>query len=199
MPISELSPSATDYDRALDAFAAGRGAGDIVATYHAVRAIPYGSGADRTPLTALLQNRGACTAKHLILRDLLVRRGIAAEVELVEGDFASGLLPVDGMPAALARMIEDGGVRDIHARVRAGSLLLDATWPDTMRGVARAVNDRWDGQGDTAGAIPDVVVRAAGGDVLETKARLLAGFAPDDTERRRRFLTLLTDWLGQRS
>lgn len=200
MPVSEMTEASatTDYDRALDRFASGLEPGDRVAVYHAVRAIPYGSGPDRTPLSALRAHRGACTAKHLILRDLLVRGGEAAEVELVEGDFSSGILPVPEMPGPLAAMIRTGGVRDIHARVRAGTQVLDATWPDAMRGIARAVNTGWDGHGDTAGAIAQVTPVASGGDVLATKARLLAGFSAEDTARRLGFLALLTDWLRQR-
>ena len=197
MPTSDLARTDA-YAHALDRFAGGVPPGNVVAAYHAVRAIPYGSGPDRTPLAALQAHRGACTAKHLILRDLLARRDVTSEVELVEGDFASGFDVTPEMPDDLATMVREGGVRDIHARVRARGQVLDATWPDTMRGIARAVNDGWDGCGDTASAIPQVAIVAAGGDVLATKARLLAGFPPDDTDRRRRFLTLLTDWLGQR-
>ena len=54
--------------------------------------------------------RGACTAKHILLRDLLRRRGEVAEVELVEGDFAAGIPQVSSMTAPLRDMLRNGRV-----------------------------------------------------------------------------------------
>lgn len=206
MPVSETTnplPQIAAYVDALEAFRKSNdiAVADVVRTYHAVRAMPYGSGPDRTPLTALRSGRGACTAKHLILRDLLRSVGITAVIELVDGDFASGLVAAaDAMPRDLAAMVRKGGVRDIHCRVRigtgAGVQLLDATWPDGLGTVGVTVNDGWDGIGDTIGAIPHVRVRSEAEDVLAEKARLLAELSLEETERRRRFLRLLSDWLG---
>lgn len=191
------------YAEALAAFRVrhGLGQGDVVRTYHAVRDLPYRSGADRTPETALLNRQGACTAKHLILRDLLREQGVEAVVELVEGDFTAGLSPTQDMPPALAKMVSEGGVRDMHCRVRIGSdseaLRLDATWPDAMATHGVIVNSGWDGTGDTIGAIPNVVVRSDAEDVLTEKARLLDDLTPEQTDRRRRFLSLLSGWLAR--
>ncbi len=99
MPTSETSDAGTGagtaYAAALDAFLAAHVSAPemagIVQAYRAVQAIPYFSGPDRTPLAALRDGRGACTAKHLVLRDALRRIGVRAEVEIVEGDFASGI------------------------------------------------------------------------------------------------------------
>ena len=47
----------------------------ILQAYSAVRQMLYFSGADRTPMAALRDGRGACTAKHLVLRDALRKAG----------------------------------------------------------------------------------------------------------------------------
>lgn len=199
--------TAPDYAAALAGFRAGQVRGQgveaVVSAYHAVRNLPYFSGPDRTPLTALRDRRGACTAKHLILRDLLRDLGETAEVELVEGDFASGVPVAPDMPEELKALIREGGVRDVHCRVRwdgpDGPQRLDATWPDALARWGFAGDAGWHGKGDTSQAIRDITVLPCQGDVLAEKARLLAGLTAEEAERRRSFLRLLSEWLQERS
>ena len=200
MPISEATVAGKGgdpYQEALDAFLAAHVAsGGVVAVYRAVQAMPYFSGPDRTPLAALRMGRGACTAKHLVLRDALRRMGHAAVVEIVEGDFASGIPLHPSMPPELQEMIRAGGVVDFHCRVRlASGPALDATWPLALRRWGFELRE-WEGAGDTAQAIARVTVRSTEEDVLGTKARLLATLSEADTARRLRFLALLSGWLA---
>jgi hypothetical protein len=206
MPISEvLSPDAA-YAAALAGFVAAnvpaRGMGGLLQSYAAVRQMPYFSGPDRTPLAALRSGRGACTAKHMILRDVLRRIGARAEVEIVEGDFASGIPLHSTQSPALQAMIRQGGITDFHCRVRLlqveGDLLLDATWPTELAGHGFKVNREWTGKGDTIHAISVVIVRSRDEDVLGEKARLLAGLGAEMTARRQEFLRLLSGWLAER-
>lgn len=201
MPTSEVTAAATGaptpYEEALDAFAAAHvTSGSVVDAYRAVQAMPYYSGPDRTPLAALRSGRGACTAKHLVLRDLLRRMGQGAVVEIVEGDFASGIPLHPSMPEELQEMIRAGGVVDFHCRVRlASGPALDATWPLALRRWGFDLRE-WEGAGDSAQAIAQVTVRSTEEDVLGTKARLLATLSEADTARRLRFLALLSGWLA---
>ena len=200
MPISEVTAAGKGgdpYAEALDAFLAAHVAsGGVVAAYRAVQAMPYFSGPDRTPLAALRTGRGACTAKHLVLRDALRRMGQAAVVEIVEGDFASGIPLHPSMPAELQEMVRAGGVVDFHCRVRLeGGPALDATWPLALRRWGFDVCE-WHGAGDSGQAIAQVTVRSTDEDVLGTKARLLAGLSEADSARRLRFLALLSGWLA---
>lgn len=196
--------SETDYSEALDAFlrtrVIERGTAGVVQAYRAVQAMPYRSVADRTPLTALRTGVGACTAKHLILRDLLRRMGEEAVIEIVEGDFASGIPVHDSMSQPLQAALCEGGVIDMHCRVRLsdpdGTRHLDATWPLEMQRFGFEVDRDWAGQGDTRQAIAKVVVRSDDDDVLGTKARLLAGLSEEETRKRLEFLRLLTEWLA---
>lgn len=204
MPISEVTAArqgGDPYARALDAFLAAHVTSDgtqgIVEAYRAVQAMPYFSGPDRTPLVALQSGRGACTAKHLVLRDALRRMGQGAVVEIVEGDFASAVPPHPTMPRDLVDMLGDGGVTDFHCRVRLDSgQAMDATWPLALRRWGFAADAAWRGQGDTAQAIPQVTVRSRDEDVLGTKAKLLATLSEEDSARRLKFLALLSGWLA---
>lgn len=191
-----------DYSAMLARFAAtrvrGQGWAGAVEAYHAVRAMPYFSGPDRTPLEALRTGRGACTARHIILRDLLRGVGVPAEVEMVECDFAAAVPPHPTMPGTLRATCETGGIRDIHCWVRAQnadvSVVMDATWPDDLASYGFAVNTGWDGVGDTLLAAHGTV-RAAPEDVLAGKELLLAELTEEEASARRAFLAGLSEWL----
>ena len=197
MLTSETAPA---YDLLLDGFSASRGASDVPGLYHAVRKLAYFSSADRSAQTVLRDARGACTAKHILLRDLLRRHGTAAEVELVSGDFSAGMPQAASMPAPLRAMIRAGGIADFHCYVvweNAGhEVRLDATWPDALAAHGFPVNAGWTGHGDTRLAItPDAAPQRAE-DVITTKAQLLSALTAEQTDRRRRFLQLLSDWIA---
>lgn len=203
MHISDtLTP--TGYPGALMAFVArhipARGAGGALQAYAAVQQIAYFSGADRTPLAALRDGRGACTAKHIILRDTLRAIGQRADVEVVTGDFAAAIPLHASQDTALTQMIRQGGVTDFHCRVllRApeGDRRLDATWPAALASYGFAVNRGWTGRGDTLQAMPGATVCATPEDVLATKVQLVAGLDPAMIARRLEFLRLLSAWMA---
>ena len=196
MLISETVPA---YDLALEAFMASNGVRDVPGIYHAVRKLAYFSSADRSPEAVMRDGRGACTAKHILLRDLLRRNGEMAEVELVQGDFAAGMPQVSSMPAALRDMIRAAGVPDFHCYVvlqgAEHEVRLDATWPDALAVHGFPVNAGWTGSGDTRLAItPDGITRRAE-DVIAAKAQLLSVLSVDQAAKRRLFLALLSDWI----
>ena len=197
MPISEL---ATPYDLALDGFIASQGVRDVPGIYHAVRKLPYFSNGERSAEAVMRTGRGACTAKHILLRDLLRRHGEVAEVELVQGDFAAGLPQVASMPQPLREMIRAAGVADFHCYVvwqgPERDVRLDATWPDALVRYGFPVNAGWAGSSDTRLAIrPGGITRRAE-DVITAKAQLMSGLSADQSDKRRRFLTLLSDWIA---
>lgn len=212
MPTSEVRPStagspgsaggAGDYPAALARFAArnvrAQGWAGAVEAYHSVRAMPYFSGPDRSPGAALHSGRGACTARHIILRDLLRGLGVPADVEMVECDFAAGVPPHPTMPASVRSKAGIGGIRDVHCWVRArnGSvpILMDATWPDALGAYGFPMNTGWEGTGDTRPAVQGRV-RATPEDVLAKKDELLAELTEEETKLRRAFLTGLSAWL----
>lgn len=177
-----------------------RGAGGVVQAYAAVQQMAYFSGPDRTPLAALRDGRGACTAKHIILRDALRAIRQRADIEVVMGDFAAAIPVHASQDTALAQMIRQGGVTDFHCRVvlrgPEGDRRLDATWPAALAPYGFAVNRAWTGQGDTVQAIPGATVCATPEDVLAVKAQLLAGLAPDMIAKRLEFLRLLSAWMA---
>lgn len=187
----------------LDAFLARHGLSgsrrDVAGIFHAVRNIAYASTRERTARAVLTNRKGACTGKHLLLRDLLRHIGEEAEVEIVAGDFAAAVPLVETMSPALQHEIREHGLKDYHCytvwRDGTRELKLDATWGDIMSPLGFPVNDAWNGDGDTRLAVQPTAAPLRVEDVIAHKERLLAALAPADQARRRRFLDLLTQWM----
>ena len=194
------SEASTAYELALDAFMAIQVVRDVPGIYHAVRKLAYFSSGERSAAAVMRTGRGACTAKHILLRDLLRRQGARAEVELVQGDFAAGLPQVASMSLPLREMIRAAGVPDFHCYVvwqgPEHEVRLDATWPDALVRYGFPVNAGWAGSGDTRLAITPGGITERAEDVIGAKARLLASLTAEQADKRRQFLTLLSNWIA---
>ena len=194
----------TDYLAALDEFIKRHADPSkhsvVVSLFHAVRNIPYFSSGDRSPEAVLRDQRGACTAKHLLLRDLLRRCGEFADVELIEGDFAASMPVVNSMPDELKMWIRSGGIKDYHCYVvwrgPEREQILDATWPDALARFGFTVNSAWTGEGDTALAIVPTFIKSRDEDVITRKEKLLLSLTREETHHRKLFLSLLSTWLA---
>jgi hypothetical protein len=174
----------------------------LVEVYHAVREIPYFSSGDRSPYAALKARRGACTAKHIILRDALRIVGFDAVIELVDCDFAAGVPPHSSMSQDLLDQVRAGNIRDIHCWVRTRGdtpQLLDATWPSGLAVYGFSTNSGWTGTGDTYPAVDCVQSISVSEDVLIEKQRLLDDFSDQEKKRRKKFLGALSSWLDSHS
>ncbi|MFQ5974053.1 MAG: transglutaminase domain-containing protein [Alphaproteobacteria bacterium] len=168
--------------------------------FHAVRAIPYGSTGHRDPLAVLDANRGSCSGKHILLRDLLRTLGCEAETETVFTHFNKGVPDHPDMPDALRRMLREGEVWDYHHYVAleqgGARVKLDATWHDALIPFGFPVNHSWSGRGDTRLAAEPVRAYGAHEDVIDLKRKLIAALPAEQRRRRERFLRLLTDWMA---
>lgn len=170
----------------------------VAGVFHAVRKIPYFSGSDRSIMSVVKNNRGSCSGKHILLRDILRRQSHNATIETIRGDFTSRIPALGCMSDELRRLCEIGNIVDFHQYViwesRNGEVRLDATWSDGP--VARGIpgNQQWLGVGDTSLALtPDAVLQRVE-DIAVYKKKLLAALDTKTRQRRRRFLSLLTDW-----
>ncbi|MEO1104655.1 MAG: hypothetical protein AAFW98_13135 [Pseudomonadota bacterium] len=182
---------APGYVTAMDAFLARVG-GTPVGAFHGVRNMPYASRGNRDPAVALGEGEGACTAKHILLRDLLRHLGEAADVETVEGDFAALVPDLPSMPDELRGA---GPVRDFHNVTVWRGWRLDATWPDRLAPYGFALNDGWAGEGETPLAVGSPQGRGIAEDAAAHKAALIATMPEAEREHRARYLKNLTAWL----
>lgn len=175
---------------------AAEGGDPVVDAFHAVRRMVYASTGSRSPADLVRTGRGACTAKHVLLCELLQGLGVSARVATIHGAFGAGLPECDDMPGELRAMIRDGGVPDYHnvvvATVGGEALVLDATWHDALARRGFPANDDWDGRGSTRPAVAGPVLDLGPGDPAARKAELVATLPADGRERRLRFLDLIT-------
>jgi hypothetical protein len=196
--------ASSSYSRQLDNFLDTRvrtGRATVPAIFHAVRNLTYASDGNRAPEMVIATGKGACTGKHLLLRDLLRHVGETADVEFIEGDFAASMPVVPTMSEELQRWVSAGGISDFHCYVvwqgGEGEVKLDATWPDRVASLGYPVNAKWDGIGDTRVAIGSGIIRGRAENVLERKASLLSTLTEKQINDRLRFLKLLTEWMPQ--
>ncbi len=171
----------------------------VVEIFHAVRRIPYGSGAGRSAQSVVKRNKGSCSSKHMLLRDILRFQGRKATIETVKGDFAGGISAQASMSDELKRMCGEGGITDFHHYVVLdgpdGEVKLDATWSDGPIANGIEGNRDWDGVGDTKIALEAQCIMDRVEDVPAYKEGLLAALPPDTQQRRLTFLSLLSDWV----
>lgn len=176
-------------------------ANPVVEAFHAVRRMTYASTGSRDPADLVRERHGACTAKHLLLAQLLDSLGVPVRVRCLAGAFGLGLPEAPDMPDELKAMIREGGVPDVHnvvvAEIDGRETLLDATWHDEMIAVGFPVNDRWNGVGDTKPALQGTFLEHDG-DLVAFKASQLSSLPSSEQQRRLRFLELITQYSAAR-
>lgn len=172
---------------------------DIAEIFHGVRRLPYHSSGDRSLMGILKSKRGSCSSKHILLAALLNSVGVRAQVELVQGDFATPLRAARGIPVSFVEAARSG-VRDIHNVVRAWlngrPTVLDATWHDDVKPHRFRVNDAWEGEGDTEIAVDVESFLGPAADVAAAKAHIISSWPNAEQARRRAFLEQINEWVA---
>jgi hypothetical protein len=171
----------------------------LVDLFQTVRQLPHHSSGDRSIAGILASGRGSCSSKHILLAALLNRIDIRADVELVQGDFATPLRSARNIPPVLSAAAQQG-VPDIHNVVRAWidgvPVVLDATWHDAVKPYGFRVNDSWNGAGDTEIAVDVTEFLGPATDPAAAKAAMLARWPHEVQQRRRSFLELVNEWVA---
>lgn len=166
-----------------------------VELFHLVRNFSYVSNGMRDPLWVLENRAGSCSGKHILLRDLLRAAGFKADVETVEGDFAAGIPSVAAFSPELREALERAGIHDFHQIVSVDlgdeTVLLDATWPDSLKVHGFPINDDWQGRGQTTLALKPERFLGPTEDVVPFKVALIEKLPEEKQRRRLEFLSLL--------
>ncbi|WP_181905156.1 transglutaminase domain-containing protein [Aestuariispira insulae] len=172
-----------------------------VPIYHQVRNIPYGGIGQRRVEDVLVNGRGSCSGKHLLLQKRLRQAGYRAEVVTIFTWFDLGIPNHPAMPDEIRAMLTVGKVPDYHhyVELHIGErvLKLDATWHDGLKPFGFPVNDCWDGAGDTVLAAPAVDYFPPQDDLAGFKAAKVAALSQNMQERRRRFFQATADWITE--
>ncbi len=172
---------------------------DLVAVYHAVRNIPYGSIGQRDPKRVLELNAGSCSAKHLLLDALLRRLGYKTQLITIFTHFDEGVPDHESYPKELRDLLRRGRVPDFHHFLRVKGddrwLDLDATWHDQLAAYGFPVNTDWRGEGDTRLAAKPLREYPPTDELVSLKERFLANLTHEQRALRTRFFDLLSGWI----
>jgi hypothetical protein len=172
----------------------------LPAVYHAVRNIPYGSIGRRDPAHVLVANAGSCSAKHMLLDELLRRLGHRTRLITIFTHFDEGVPDHASYPEELRELLRRGKVPDFHHFLRVEQngrwLDLDATWHDRLGAYGFPVNAGWTGAGDTRLAARPIREYPPTDDLVALKERLLKELSPPQRALRTRFFGLLSDWIA---
>ena len=172
----------------------------LAAVYHAVRNIPYGAVGQRDPAHVLAANAGSCSAKHMLLDDLLRRLGHRTRLITIFTHFDAGVPDHASYPEELRELLRRGQVPDFHHFLRVEQdgrwLALDATWHDRLGAYGFPVNTGWTGAGDTRPAAKPFREYPPTADLAALKERLLKELSPQQRALRTRFFGLLSAWIA---
>lgn len=169
----------------------------LVTIFEMVRDIPYGTigSGSRDPLEVYRNNRGTCSGKHFLLRDLLLVLDIEVK-DVVCFHYYSQMPRSVDYPPGLMQLLEDNrGIPDYHNYLKVYNgdwLTVDATFDSPLRDYF--VVNEWDGKTDTRLSVKPVEaweVRGPEG----FKVNMLSKLPEDIQKGRRRFLQGFSEWL----
>ena len=172
--------------------------------FYLVRDMPYGRASSRDPLATIREWRGTCSGKHYLLRAVFAELGFHADLmactTLITADSAPYL------PIELRTLLAAGPIVDVHNYLVLhgpfGRMVVDATWPRSMKALGLPVNEEfvW-GRDMTLACDPIVHQRVPDeGDPQAFKESLLRrSAAAPELARREAFIASVSRYGGGRS
>ena len=169
----------------------------IITLFEKVRDIPYGDIGSRDPVDVYRQNKGTCSGKHELLRELYQQLGIQVKDYLVMHRFKE--MPVK-FPNHIQNILNRSDILDPHnffkILVDKNCVIVDATWNKPLKKLGFPVNENWDGKTDMQIAVVPEGKIFETDDPVSLKKQLI-GQLPDQVQKDRKlFLAELTEWLN---
>ena len=166
--------------------------------FRLVRDLPYRRPSSPDASAAMAEWCGTCSTKHRLLQRLLAARGVPSR--LMIATYTYRWTAADPPPPAMAAVLADGPVRDVHNFLEvwaAGAWgAVDATWPRGAEWLGFPVNPAW-----TPG-VPQAVACLApyrawpvptDQDPLAYKASIVRAWCGPEAARRERLIAALSD------
>lgn len=167
--------------------------------FRLVRDLPYRRTPALTPEAVVAAWCGTCTAKHVLLKQLLGEMGIPSRLIMAGHLFSRETAPF--LPPEVLAHVDGGPVPDVHTylEVLDGRLPrpVDATWPLGLRAWGFPANPSWEGPMALAcvpletGAVPE------GCDVSSFKEAWIVRWVGRERPRREALLQALRTWLDR--
>ncbi len=169
----------------------------LVSVFEKVRDIPYGTigSGSRDPLEVYRKNKGTCSGKHFLLRDLLLLLDMEVK-DVVCFHYYSQMPHSIDYPPELVQLLEDNtGVPDYHNYVKVYNgdwLTLDATFDCPLKDYF--VVNEWNGKDNTELSVKPVESWEVE-DPEIFKVDMLNKLPVEIQKGRKRFLQKFSEWL----
>ncbi len=168
----------------------------IIRLFEKVRDIPYGDIGSRDAGDIFKQNKGTCSGKHELLKELYKEIGVEVKDFLIMHRFKD--MPAN-FPDEIMEILNRSDIIDPHnfIKILVGGkwVTVDVTWDKALKKLGFIVNENWDGKSDMKIAV------APGGEIFESvdpmslKKELITKLPNQAQKDRKLFLQKLTAWL----
>lgn len=178
----------------------------VIGIFEEVRDIPFGRMGSRDPKDVYEKNKGTCSGKNFLLRELYGRIGLRTKDMICLQRwkdltwFPDDTYGVVEFPDELAQMLQTTEIVDFHNYVKllAGDrwITVDATIDLPLTKLGFHTTEDWDGKSDMPLCFAGTdKIWDCGDKGLEAKRQLIAMLPEDIREARNRFLSKLTEWI----
>ncbi len=168
----------------------------IITLFERVRDIPYGDIGSRNPTDVYKQNKGTCSGKHELLKELYQQLGIQVKSYLVMHHFKK--MPVK-FPNHIQNILNKRNILDPHnflkILVSKKWITVDVTWNKPLKKLGFPVNENWDGKTDMQIAVMPKGKIFETNDPISLKKQLISQLSDQVQKDRKLFLSELTEWL----
>lgn len=166
----------------------------IIVLFEKVRDIPYGEIGSRDPYDVYKNNKGTCSGKHELLKELYQELGIKTKDFIAMHRFKD--LKVD-FPDNIKEILYRSDIVDPHNFFKINSnskwITIDITWDMPLNKFGFPVNKNWDGKSDMKiCVVPINVIETK--NPIEFKKQEIAKLSDKTQEDRKLFLKELTKW-----
>ena len=170
----------------------------IIRLFEKVRDIPYADIGSRNASDVFKQNKGTCSGKHELLKELYQEIGVQVKNFLIMHRFK--YMSVN-YSAEIKKILDRSDILDPHNFIKIlvnnKWIIVDATWDKALKKLGFIVNENWDGHSDMK------ITVVPTGNIYETtnpillKKELISKLSAQVQKDRKLFLKELTKWLDK--
>jgi len=167
----------------------------IIKLFEKVRDIPYGDIGSRDPEDVYKKNKGTCSGKHELLKELYTELGIKTKNFIAMHEFND--LSVR-FPNEIKEILNRNRLVDPHNFLKifidGKWVIVDATWDKLLKEYGFTVNENWDGKKDMKiGVVVKEIIETD--NPLEVKEQKIGSLPIEVQKDRKLFLKELNKWL----
>lgn len=169
----------------------------IIVLFERVRDIPYGSIGSRNPEDVYNKNKGTCSGKHELLKELYKELGIKVRDFVVTHCFNDLKIR---FPSEIKEILKRNKIIDFHNFIKIFNknkwVIIDATWDKPLKKLGFSVNENWNGKSDMKICVIPREIKEVN-NPIKFKKQKLKKLPKQIQEDRELFLKKLTKWLDK--